>query len=95
MQYPLAKLPNLIPPKTVNLNPRAIRPSTAHDHVTQQQQKRKSTPAFIDQESKISTLEKDNFSLKLRIYYLLQEMGGASGGKADVATLLRDVCNYN
>ena len=91
MQYPLAKLPNLIPPKTVNLNPRAIRPSTAHG--TQEQQKRKSTPAFLDQESKISTLEKDNFSLKLRIYYLLQEMGGASGGNADAATLLRDVCN--
>ena len=64
MHYPLAKLPEII----------SIRRDVTDANTNNPRAQRKSTPGFIEQETQINTLKKENFSLKMRIYFLTENM---------------------
>ena len=92
MQHPLAKLPNFIS-TPVYINPRTIpqhskEPSSLQTNSTATKV-RKGTGGFTDQEIQIATLKKENFPLKLRLFYLTSAadtVGGSSSTSTSTPT---------
>jgi hypothetical protein len=92
MQHPLAKLPNSISTPSY-INPRLIpqhskEPSSLQTNSTATKV-RKGTGGFTDQEIQIATLKKENFSLKLRLFYLTSA-ADTVGGSSSTSTPASD-----
>ena len=96
MNYPLAKLPDFNNSYGNNyINPR-IFPKEPLNAQPQTKSGRKGTGGFTEQETKISNLKKENFSLKLRLFYLTSAadtFGSLRESDLDKDELLKKVSN--